>query len=279
MVSFYLIIVILNMSSPSRKKKAITLETKYEIIQEVEKGGLPKKDVAAKFEILPNTLSTILKNITLNFLPPNTTSLLQPMDQGIINNLKIKYRQRLIKYILQCDEKKIEPNINVLMSIRFLKSAWSDVSVSCISNCFRKAGFEDNSVEVDLDPDDEFDEDDDVLLALYAQRFNGSFEDIVRVDENVISVETRFEDDIVNDILGINSEPNSTDSDNDDEVVESTDLLNLDDGINSIHSLRQCLERSVNAPERLFTYLCEIEKFIHASKSKQSKLDDYFNVA
>lgn len=101
MVSFYLIIVILNMSSPSRKRKAITLETKYEIIQEVEKGGLPKKDVAAKFEILPNTLSTILKNITLNFLPPNTTSLLQPMDQGIINNLKIKYRQRLIKYILQ----------------------------------------------------------------------------------------------------------------------------------------------------------------------------------
>lgn len=42
-----------------------------------------------------------LKSITLNFLPPNTTSLLQPMDQGIINNLKIKYRQRLIKYILQ----------------------------------------------------------------------------------------------------------------------------------------------------------------------------------
>lgn len=41
-----------------------------------------------------------LKSITLNFLPPNT-SLLQPMDQGIINNLKIKYRQRLIKYILQ----------------------------------------------------------------------------------------------------------------------------------------------------------------------------------
>lgn len=62
MVSFYLIIVIINMSSPSRKRKAITLETKYEIIQEVEKGGLPKKDVAAKFEILPNTLSTILKN-------------------------------------------------------------------------------------------------------------------------------------------------------------------------------------------------------------------------
>lgn len=94
------------------------------------------------------------------------------------------------------------------------------------------------------------------------------------MDENVVSVETRSEDDIVNDILGVNSEPNSADSDNDDELVESTDLPNPDDGINSIHLLRQCLEKGENAPERLFTYLCEIEKFIHASKSKQSKLND-----
>ena len=30
-----------------------------------------------------------LKNIQLEFLPPNTTSLIQPMDQGIIKNLCI----------------------------------------------------------------------------------------------------------------------------------------------------------------------------------------------
>lgn len=77
----------------------------------------------------------------------------------------------------QCDEKKIEPNINVLMSIRFLKLALSDVSVSCISNCFRKAGFEDNSIEYGLQH--ESDEDDDVLLAPYSQRFIRSFENIV----------------------------------------------------------------------------------------------------
>lgn len=55
----------------------------------------------------------------------------------------------------------------MLVSIRFLKSAWSDVSVSCISNCFRKAGFE------PIDPDDEFDEDVDIPLALFTQKFNG----------------------------------------------------------------------------------------------------------
>ena len=50
------------MATPTRKRKAISLETKYEIIQWVEMGNEPKKDVAARLDILPNTLSTILKN-------------------------------------------------------------------------------------------------------------------------------------------------------------------------------------------------------------------------
>ena len=174
----------------------------------------------------------------------------------------------------------MEPNINVLISIRFLKSAWSDVSVSCISNCFRKAGFEDKSAEVIDDCDDEFEEDDDIPLALFAQKFNGSFDDIVRVDENLISVETRSEDDIVNDILGNSqTESVSAESDNDDEIIDSTEFPTFDDGKNSIHTLRRCLEASANVPEVFFTYLCEIEKFVNVSKTKQSTIHDYFNNA
>lgn len=115
------------------------------------------------------------------------------------------------------------------MSIRFQKSAWSDVNVAHIK-LFQKSGFEDNSVEYGLGPNGEFDEDDDVPLALYAQRFNGSFEDIVCVDDNMKIVETRSKDDTVNDILGSNSESIGADSDNDNEVVELTDLPNPDNG-------------------------------------------------
>ena len=50
------------MARPTRKRKAISLETKYEIIQCVEMGNEPKKDATARFDILPNTVSTILKN-------------------------------------------------------------------------------------------------------------------------------------------------------------------------------------------------------------------------
>ena len=36
-----------------------------------------------------------LKAIEMCFLPPNTTSITQPMDQGVIRSLKAKYRSRM----------------------------------------------------------------------------------------------------------------------------------------------------------------------------------------
>ena len=37
-----------------------------------------------------------LTNVQLVFLPPNTTSVLQPMDQGVIRSLKAHYRERVV---------------------------------------------------------------------------------------------------------------------------------------------------------------------------------------
>jgi hypothetical protein len=37
-----------------------------------------------------------LKSVKLVFLPPNTTSVTQPMDQGVIRNLKLHYRKLVV---------------------------------------------------------------------------------------------------------------------------------------------------------------------------------------
>ena len=38
-----------------------------------------------------------LTNVQIVFLPPNATSILQPMDQGVIRNLKVHYRERVVR--------------------------------------------------------------------------------------------------------------------------------------------------------------------------------------
>ena len=85
-----------------------------------------------------------LKSINLCFLPPNTTSCLQPMDQGIIQNLKVFYRRQVVERILQSidDGKPADSKvINVLDAIRMLHNAWHQVTAETIANCFKHAGF------------------------------------------------------------------------------------------------------------------------------------------
>ena len=36
-------------------------------------------------------------NVNIQFFPPNLTSIIQPLDQGIINDFKIKYRKQIVR--------------------------------------------------------------------------------------------------------------------------------------------------------------------------------------
>jgi len=65
-----------------------------------------------------------LTNVKVVFLPKNCTSRLQPMDQGVIRNLKHFYRLRLVRRLLEfIDRRDVERKdlyINLLQAMEFL---------------------------------------------------------------------------------------------------------------------------------------------------------------
>ena len=82
-----------------------------------------------------------LANIDLNFLPRNTTSVLQPMDQGVIQSLKAKYRTKVMcKYINAVNSDKELPNVTILDVMIMVEQSWSTVPDTTIINCFTKTG-------------------------------------------------------------------------------------------------------------------------------------------
>ena len=84
-----------------------------------------------------------LQCIELVFLPPNTTSVIQPLDQGIIKNFKHYYRRRMLQKIvlaINADENstatEVARSISALDAVNFISAAWNDVSADTIRNCF-----------------------------------------------------------------------------------------------------------------------------------------------
>ena len=78
-------------------------------------------------------------NVRICWLPPNTTSRFQPLDQGIIQSFKCHYRRQWLQFMLTCFESEQDPlkHVNVYLAIRWSIRAWHNgVSTTTIYNCF-----------------------------------------------------------------------------------------------------------------------------------------------
>ena len=78
-----------------------------------------------------------LSNVKVYFLPPNTTSHLQPLDAGVVKSFKSHYRRSFLKWTLAQIESKTDlKNMDFLTCISYVIDAWKQVSPTTIRNCW-----------------------------------------------------------------------------------------------------------------------------------------------
>ncbi|XP_068680593.1 jerky protein homolog-like [Montipora foliosa] len=93
----------------------------------------------------PEELKSSDGSITGMFLTPNKTSLIQPMDQGILQAAKNRYKRKLLQRVITNQDaettqslKEIKKKLTVKESIYMLADAWEEASAESIFKAFSK---------------------------------------------------------------------------------------------------------------------------------------------
>lgn len=145
---------------------------------------------------------TGLSNIEIAFLPLNTTSALQPMDQGIIQFVKTKYRRCVLERMLLCHDVGKQYDMNLLSAVSILAYMWKNTPAHVIANCFRHSGFvvpdsSDDAVSV-VSPDDGADDGQDFGSVMPDEV---TLDDYVGIDAGVATAGSLTDEQIVKEVM------------------------------------------------------------------------------
>lgn len=129
-----------------------------------------------------------LTNVQVQFLPKNTTGLVQPLDAGVIQKFKGFHRAELTNKILNLLE--IDPDvsaeallkkIDIFLSLGMMNWAWHSVKRKTITNCFKHAfSYAPTDDEKTLNKKKLFDPLGDVPLSRNMDK--GTFQELVNED-------------------------------------------------------------------------------------------------
>lgn len=109
-----------------------------------EKNNLPQKAILLVDNApshLKEELVSNCKNYKTMFLPPNTTSIVQPMDQNPIRLTKMYYKKSLLCEIIRSDETdygKFLKSFTIQKCCILLKNAWAKLSDTAIKSSWNK---------------------------------------------------------------------------------------------------------------------------------------------
>lgn len=223
-----------------------------------------------------------LNSIRLEFLPANVTAVLQPMDQGVIRNLKVFYRRHILRRMMLYMESNKGYTVGLLSAIHILAQSWDEVASTTIRRCFGHAGFleqVDASQEGSDASQEESDADNaeaDTVFDLVAQRCGsgtGTMDECEAVDDDVVTCREDTLVDILKEVEEGTGDESEEEMDSDDHqsaplTSEASQAVEL---LQRYFQKEGCLEHLCNL-NKMNAYLV---KQSH-TKLKQATLHSFF---
>ncbi len=237
---------------------------------------LCRKSILLVDNCTAHAINVTLENLRVVFLPPNTTSLIQPCDQGIIKTLKTHYRTEMRRRILTAiddsdsihNANEIAKKTSLLDAIHLLAASWHRVTAQTIQNCFLKGGFGNRSMQI-IDEDSESDE---------LPQCSNDLEEWMMIDDDVPTSATLTDDDVCS--LATAQAEGSVDDDETEEDETDQHVLTLPSHA-EVRKALEVLRTTVQAKcsDADFAMHYNYENFINrmlAGNCKQTTLDTYF---
>ena len=248
----------------------------------------------------PEDLRNKYSNIKIVFLPANTTSRLQPLDLGIIQNFKVHYRKVFLRYILakidSCSSaSEVAKSVNVLTAIWWIAHAWNEVKAETIVKCFKTAGILTSEFDVVSTCINESDPFDDIEASLelgdLIERTVGNdscpASEYINGDEDV-PVCAEFEDETWEESFFqslMDEDGQELPDDRDESDTEDFDLLppppklrNFQEVIQSLDDVKKFLEhrKCFTAAQNTDNLMNDVTSLYSSNTVRQSTIHDYF---
>ena len=219
-----------------------------------------------------------LMNITIHFISPNLTSVLQPCDLGIIRAFKAHYKRLLLLKAEKSFSSEKEMNITMKNAINLSAKAWNHVSANTIANCWGKAGFMNTVAKDESDNECEI----ELSYLMNAMFSIDNVEEYLYSEENAILEITTEE--ITNIILCESNAKALKGNENkeDEDGLEENENISLETGIQALKYSIKYLQQNEIAEENELLIIKNIlkrtkdEKNAPRCKLVQSSLTNYF---
>ena len=225
-------------------------------------------------------------NLKVIFLPTNTTSVLQPLDQGIIFTIKQNYRKHFLTRILNhidddCQPKEIAKSVTVLDACIWVSNCVKSINRKTVQRCFAKCGFPDENVDKTFQI--AYDEELSNFIKLLPLPSENLMDpnDFIEMEEEVPTHEELDEDWESGIILEIQSDISSdqeTEFLKTKEENKSISCRMCRESMNKVISFMQSMEGVKSETiEKAYSLQTEMEQLILKNKLSQRSIDSYFN--